>query len=150
MKNLVIKPMVNTLDIFNRFINMIFNNDEANKSKFYGMFAVEYFGIPKEMIESFYNERLPAYYDHVVNYLTTYYIDLFSVKPLQRKHYLPSYERLIQMMTLGSPSSSGLIYRDESQIIFEIPGIRQLAAKLFKGFHFSILQGQMLTYLRER
>ena len=41
-------------------------------------------------------------------------------------------------MTSGSPSSSGLKYRDESKIIFEIPGIRQLSTKLFKGFHFSI------------
>ena len=138
MKNLLIKPLVNTLDIYNRCVNMVFNDHQANKSNFYGLFAVEYFGIPKDVITSFYNERLPAYYDHIVNYLTTYYTDMFSFQFVERKHYLPSYERLIQMMTSGSPSSSGLKYRDESKIIFEIPGIRQLSAKLFKGFHFSI------------
>ena len=138
VKNLLIKPLVNTLEIYNRCVNMVFNNHLAIKSNFYGLFAVEYFGIPKDIIQSFYNERLPAYYDHVVNYLTTYYIDMFSFQFVERKHYLPSYERLIQMMTSGSPSSKGLKYKDERQIIFEIPGIRQLAAKLFKGFHFSI------------
>ena len=78
VKNLLIKPLVNTLEIYNRCVNMVFNNHRVIKSNFYGLFAVEYFGIPKDIIQSFYNERLPAYYDHVVNYLTTFLSNLLK------------------------------------------------------------------------
>ena len=138
VKYLLVFPAIRITELYNTLKNNVLNNEEATKNHFFGMFGMHYFDIPRRLIQDFYRERMPTYYDNVANYLTNYYMDMVFSSNLERKHYLPSYERLLQMMTSGSTSSEGLKYQDESQIIFEIPGIKRFSAELFKGFHFSI------------